>query len=177
MDLNIGSKIKALRLASDLTQEELANRARLTKGFISQLENEKFQTSISLDSLADILDALGVSLSEFFGDTDDPFESVAHGSNLDDDLGAPDGGQLGDGQLAAFAPPGAVAGPAVAEPAYEVDDALEEALEEADFFVSQDLFDDALSLLEEQIPRYPGHPLLIERMQSVRAAMRGKQGG
>ncbi len=67
MELNIGSKIKALRLASDLTQEELANRAQLTKGFISQLENEKFQTSISLDSLADILEALGVSLSEFFG--------------------------------------------------------------------------------------------------------------
>ena len=51
--------------------------------------------------------------------------------------------------------------------------ALEEALEEADFFVSQGLLDDALSLLEEQIPRYPGHPLLIERMQSVRAAKRG----
>jgi transcriptional regulator with XRE-family HTH domain len=69
VELNIGSKIKALRLASELTQEELANRARLTKGFISQLENEKFQTSISLDSLADILDALGVSLPEFFDDT------------------------------------------------------------------------------------------------------------
>ncbi len=70
MDLNIGNKIKALRLASDLTQEELANRARLTKGFISQLENEKFQTSISLDSLADILDALGIGLSEFFDDSE-----------------------------------------------------------------------------------------------------------
>ena len=117
---------------------------------------------------------------DFIGDTDDPFESVAHGSNLDDDLGVPDGGELDDGQLAAFAPPGAFAEPAApapAEPVYEVDDALEEALEEADFFVSQDLFDDALSLLEEQIPRYPGHPLLIERMQSVRAAMRDKQGG
>ncbi len=66
MRLVIGGKIKALRLASELTQEELANRARLTKGFISQLEND--QTSISLDSLADILDALGVSLSEFFSD-------------------------------------------------------------------------------------------------------------
>ena len=66
MRLVIGGKIKALRLASELTQEELANRARLTKGFISQLEND--QTSISLDSLADILDALGVGLSEFFSD-------------------------------------------------------------------------------------------------------------
>ena len=67
MRLRIGSKIKSLRLSSELTQEELSNRARLTKGFISQLEND--QTSISLDSLADILDALGVSLSDFFSDS------------------------------------------------------------------------------------------------------------
>lgn len=72
MDLNIGKKIKALRLASDLTQEELANRSELTKGFISQVENEKFQTSISLGSLADILNALGTNISEFF---DDPNET------------------------------------------------------------------------------------------------------
>ncbi len=67
MKLAIGEKIKALRLASDLTQEELANRARLTRGFISQLEND--QTSINLDSLADILEALGVTLAEFFADS------------------------------------------------------------------------------------------------------------
>ncbi|MDH3889529.1 MAG: XRE family transcriptional regulator [candidate division Zixibacteria bacterium] len=66
MELRIGEKIKALRLASDLTQEELANRARLSKGFISQLEND--QTSIQIDSLSDILEALGVGLSEFFAD-------------------------------------------------------------------------------------------------------------
>ncbi|MDH4156655.1 MAG: cupin domain-containing protein [candidate division Zixibacteria bacterium] len=69
MDLKIGRKIKALRLASDLTQEELANRAQLTKGFISQLENE--QSSIQIDSLADILEALGVSLTEFFSDSNE----------------------------------------------------------------------------------------------------------
>ena len=70
MDTNVGQKIKTLRLASDLTQEELANRAGLTKGFISQVENEKFQTSISIESLSDILDVLGVSLSEFFMETE-----------------------------------------------------------------------------------------------------------
>lgn len=69
MNLKIGEKIRALRLASDLTQEELADRAQLTKGFISQLEND--QTSISVDSLDDILKALGVTLSEFFSDTTD----------------------------------------------------------------------------------------------------------
>ena len=34
--LNIGEKIRRLRKANNLTQEELANRAYLTKGFISQ---------------------------------------------------------------------------------------------------------------------------------------------
>ncbi|MCK4606862.1 MAG: helix-turn-helix transcriptional regulator, partial [candidate division Zixibacteria bacterium] len=65
--MKIGEKIKALRLSSDLTQEELANRAGLSKGFISQLEND--QTSIQIDSLADILEALSVSLSDFFSDS------------------------------------------------------------------------------------------------------------
>lgn len=81
MEFRIGKKVKALRLASDLTQEELADRARLTKGFISQLEND--QTSISVDSLSDILEALGITLSEFFSDSRDtkvvysPSERVA----------------------------------------------------------------------------------------------------
>jgi transcriptional regulator with XRE-family HTH domain len=67
MKFEIGRKIKALRLSSELTQSELAARSRLTKGFISQVERD--QTSISLDSLLDILDALGVGITEFFGDT------------------------------------------------------------------------------------------------------------
>jgi transcriptional regulator with XRE-family HTH domain len=66
LELKIGHKIKALRLASDLTQTELADRANLTKGFISQLEND--QCSVSVDSLADLLDALGVPLQDFFSD-------------------------------------------------------------------------------------------------------------
>jgi len=72
--LEIGKRIKDLRLAAELTQEELANRAKLTKGFISQIEND--QTSISLDSLIDILDALGMSISEFFTD-DEASERIA----------------------------------------------------------------------------------------------------
>ncbi|MEE9443976.1 MAG: XRE family transcriptional regulator [candidate division Zixibacteria bacterium] len=64
MKIEIGQKIKDLRLAAELTQAELADRAQLTKGFISQIENN--QTSISLDSMIDILDALGMSIGEFF---------------------------------------------------------------------------------------------------------------
>lgn len=70
MGLRIGSKIRALRLASELTQAELADRAQLTKGFISQLEND--QTSIQIDSLSDLCGALGLTLSEFFSDLQQP---------------------------------------------------------------------------------------------------------
>jgi DNA-binding XRE family transcriptional regulator len=64
--VNIGEKLKRLRQANSLTQEELANRAYLTKGFISQLERD--QTSPSIATLKDILDVLGVSLADFFQD-------------------------------------------------------------------------------------------------------------
>lgn len=69
MKLDIGEKIKGLRLASELTQEELADRAGLTRGFISQLEND--QSSIQIDTLSDILAALGITLAEFFTDSSD----------------------------------------------------------------------------------------------------------
>ncbi len=61
---SIGRKIKELRLENGLTQEELADRSELTKGFISQVENGL--TSPSIATLQDILEALGTNLSEFF---------------------------------------------------------------------------------------------------------------
>ncbi len=64
MGLNIGSKLKRLRLANNLTQEELANRTGLTKGYISQMERDR--TSPSLSTLKDILDVLGEKLASFF---------------------------------------------------------------------------------------------------------------
>ena len=62
--MKIGERIKNLRQLSNLTQEELAERANLTKGFISQIERDL--TSISLDSLVQILDALDENISDFF---------------------------------------------------------------------------------------------------------------
>lgn len=64
--LKIGEKIKRLRTANNLTQEELANRAYLTKGFISQLERDL--TSPSIITLKGILDVLGEELADFFRD-------------------------------------------------------------------------------------------------------------
>ncbi|MBQ9514143.1 MAG: helix-turn-helix transcriptional regulator [Clostridia bacterium] len=62
----IGEKIKDLRLSCELTQEELADRCELTKGYISQLENDL--TSPSIATLIDILSALGTNLKEFFAE-------------------------------------------------------------------------------------------------------------
>ena len=62
--MKIGERIRNLRQSSNLTQEELAERANLTKGFISQIERDL--TSISLDSLTQILEALDENISDFF---------------------------------------------------------------------------------------------------------------
>jgi transcriptional regulator with XRE-family HTH domain len=67
--MKIGERIRNLRQLSSLTQEELAERAALTKGFISQVERDK--TSISLDSLVQILDALDENISAFFLDIEE----------------------------------------------------------------------------------------------------------
>lgn len=65
--VNIGEKIKGRRLKLGLTQEELASRTELSKGFISQLERDL--TSPSIATLTDILEALGTDLAEFFTET------------------------------------------------------------------------------------------------------------
>lgn len=67
--MNIGGKIKELRIMKGLTQEELADRAELSKGFISQLERDL--TSPSIATLIDILTCLGTDLKEFFSDSAD----------------------------------------------------------------------------------------------------------
>ncbi|MDA1000205.1 MAG: cupin domain-containing protein [bacterium] len=67
--LRIGERILDLRRSFDLTQEELASRSNLTKGFISQLERNL--TSPSLESLMGILRALDTDIVEFFRGQDE----------------------------------------------------------------------------------------------------------
>mgnify|MGYP000349806478 CR=1 FL=1 len=61
--MDIGTKLKSLRTQNGLTQQELADRAELTKGFISQVERNL--TSPSISTLADILQCLGSSSRNF----------------------------------------------------------------------------------------------------------------
>lgn len=74
--MDIGQKLKELRILKGLTQEELADRAELSKGFISQLERDL--TSPSIATLTDILQCLGTTLSEFF--TADADEQIVFGT-------------------------------------------------------------------------------------------------
>lgn len=62
--MDIGRKLKQLRIRNDLTLEELASRSELTKGFLSQVERNL--TSPSVSTLEDILEALGTDLASFF---------------------------------------------------------------------------------------------------------------
>ncbi len=62
--MDIGKKLKELRLQNDLTLGDLASRSELTKGFLSQVE--RGLTTPSIATLEDILEVLGSNLSEFF---------------------------------------------------------------------------------------------------------------
>ena len=75
--MSIGAKLKELRILKGLTQEELADRAELSKGFISQVERDL--TSPSIATLMDILQCLGTTIGEFFAETAD--EQIVFGKN------------------------------------------------------------------------------------------------
>ena len=73
--MDIGNKLKELRVLKGLTQEELADRSELSKGFISQLVRNL--TSPSITTLMDILQCLGTSIGEFFNEA--PDEQIVFG--------------------------------------------------------------------------------------------------
>ncbi len=64
--MDIGSRLRSLRIRKNLTQGELADRCELSKGFISQVERNLSSPSIA--TLMDLLECLGTSLQEFFAD-------------------------------------------------------------------------------------------------------------
>lgn len=87
--MEIGSKIRRLRLSKNLTQEELADRTELSKSFISQVERDR--TSPSIATLVDILQALGTNLRDFFNDETDSqivFKDSDFFEKTDEDLGS-----------------------------------------------------------------------------------------
>ncbi|WP_040227892.1 helix-turn-helix domain-containing protein [Bhargavaea cecembensis] len=87
--MQIGKKIKRLRLKKGLTQEELGERADLSKGYISQLERDL--TSPSIETLFSLLEVLGSSPRDFFDDSGIHrkvvFHKDEHTLNIDEERG------------------------------------------------------------------------------------------
>jgi tetratricopeptide (TPR) repeat protein len=50
-------------------------------------------------------------------------------------------------------------------------EALEEALDEAEFFVARGLHEDARTILQEQLAKTPNHPLVLERLREVEESL------
>ena len=64
MDIDVGKRLRALRMTQNLSQRQLADLSGVTNGMISLVEQNR--TSPSISSLKKILAGLGVSISEFF---------------------------------------------------------------------------------------------------------------
>ncbi|WP_461213316.1 helix-turn-helix domain-containing protein [Lacticaseibacillus sp. GG6-2] len=65
--MDIGRKIRDLRIQKNLTQEELGERTDLTKGYISQIEHN--QSSPSMETFFDLVHVLGQTPAQFFSET------------------------------------------------------------------------------------------------------------
>jgi transcriptional regulator with XRE-family HTH domain len=68
--MDIGSRLTKFREAKGLSKNKLAKSAGVTQGFISQVESGNRLPT--LEVLNRICSALGISLSEFFADDQEP---------------------------------------------------------------------------------------------------------
>ena len=64
-DIDVGARLRALRLMHGLSQRALAQRAGVSNAIISLIEQNR--TSPSVGSLKKVLDGLPISLADFFG--------------------------------------------------------------------------------------------------------------
>ena len=64
-DIDVGARLRALRLMHGLSQRALALRAGVSNAIISLIEQNR--TSPSVGSLKKVLDGLPISLADFFG--------------------------------------------------------------------------------------------------------------
>ena len=73
LDIDIGSRLKDFRRARDMTLQEVAEAADLSKSFVSQVETGSAQPSIG--SLKRIADVLGITLADLFQDDEEQADS------------------------------------------------------------------------------------------------------
>jgi len=111
---------------------------------------------------------------------DEPLPSFPLGSQPDDDLGVGNEPTTDVTELAQydeeeeisvvedFIPPPAFITAVAVEASYE---GLEDVLDEAEFFAARGLFEDAKTILLEQLGRTPNHKLVLERLNEIQAQL------
>lgn len=62
--MDIGNKIKVFRGLAMLTQKELAEKANISRSYLADVENNRYNPS--LDTLESIISALGITGNDFF---------------------------------------------------------------------------------------------------------------
>lgn len=70
--MSIGQKIKDIRKANKLTQVELAKKANISRSYLADIENDRYNASV--DTLKSIASSLDVKLSELLEDTSSDIE-------------------------------------------------------------------------------------------------------
>jgi transcriptional regulator with XRE-family HTH domain len=73
-DLDLGARLRALRLRGGLSQRELARRARVSNATISMIEADRVSPSVS--ALRQILGPLGIGIGDFFATPEPPGEQI-----------------------------------------------------------------------------------------------------
>jgi transcriptional regulator with XRE-family HTH domain len=64
MSIDVGARLRSVRITFGLSQRALARRAGVTNGLISLIEQNRVSPSVS--SLKKVLDGVPMSLAEFF---------------------------------------------------------------------------------------------------------------
>ncbi|HYQ16235.1 MAG TPA: tetratricopeptide repeat protein, partial [Polyangiaceae bacterium] len=114
---------------------------------------------------------------------DEPLPSFPLGSPTDDDLGVT--GEQPNASLAEYdedeeeissvedfiPPPAAAASVAVHSAPEQNYEGLEDVLDEAEFFATRGLYEDAKTILLEQLGRTPNHKLVLERLSEIEAQL------
>ena len=123
--MDVGTRLRTVRETRGLSQRELAQRAGLTNGTVSMIEQNKSSPSVA--SLKSLLDAIPMTMSEFFSDIENGDGPPKHFYTADEftEISPQDHGldarlslrQLGDASRHALMvlhetyPPGADTGP------------------------------------------------------------------
>ena len=76
MNLNIGHKVKTLRLKKMMTLKELSERSGLSAAYLSQME--RGLSPITVDTLGTIADSLDVDLYYFIGTPQSSGKAIVH---------------------------------------------------------------------------------------------------